>query len=312
MTSQFFKSLMDGIKAALSKPAAETSAAPTAADSPQFVDPDPVPKAILAEWALEPSRAWPYLNHRSGYTRQAALGALSGPITSAAQLIAIAQRLNDWVPEVRSAALAAADRLFPTAMPDVVEEAAPFLLSRWTLWQRWDNDGIAALDALIGQPRVVSQIVHSLSGKRFRKVSWRLEHLLRHDWIDHHLVELAQSAKEPSIRGLAFATLLRGEARWRSRSVRSAEELRYAVDKRAILFDKRPLTVGTDLGSLVEAGLRDRFAVVRWAAAGALVDRLVDIPDPERAIARLLTDKSRKVRERGQFLARREGIPVNG
>src|SRR5215217_5098915 len=300
MVSQFFRSLINWIKAAPREPKAEAVAPRSNFEPPRFVDHNVVTQTVLTEWASDPSMVWPFLNHRSGHTRQAALKSLSGPIVSVEELIALTQRLNDWVPEVRAGALVAAERLLPSALPDVIERAAPYLVSRWQVWERWDSEGIALIDALVGQPAVVQQIVHSLSGKRFRKVSWRLEHLLRHDWIDAHLLHLAQSAREPSIRKLAFATLLKEEARWRTPAVRSTGEIRYAVDKSPVVYDRRPLTVGVDRVALVENGLQDRFVAVRWLAAGALVDNLVEIPDRQAAITRLLADKSRKVRERGE------------
>ena len=260
----------------------------------------------------DPPLAWTVLRHRDGYLREAALKALTGPITLSSELIDIAERLNDWVPEVRVAALDAAHRLFPTAEPDIVAEAAPYLLSLWGIWQRWDSDGVATVDALVGQPEIINRIIHSLEDKRSRIGPWQLAHLLRHDWIDAHLPHLAQFAVHPQVRKLAFAVVLQGKAKWRSRFVRSAEEIKYSIEKSTAVFESRPLVASVDPAALVERGLRDRFAAVRWLAAGALVENLVEISDQERTINRLLSDKSRSVRERGKFLARREGIAFDG
>lgn len=225
--------------------------------------------------------------------------------------VARADRLNDWVPEVRTAALAAARRLFATASTDIVVAAAPYLLSRWSLWQRWEPPAIAEVDALLGQPDVVRQLTSGLMRARNGEAGRQLQHLLRHEWIDGFLVELARGAVQPQVRKVAFQTLLAGEARWRSPHVKRAEELRYAIYKSGLTFEHRPLTVHVDRNVLVEAGLRDRFASVRWLAAGALVESSVQVVREEQAIARLLKDKSRSVRERGQFLARRASV-ANG
>lgn len=255
--------------------------------------------------------AWPLMRHRNGYVREAALNALEVPIVSAEELRELADRLNDWVPEVRTAALAAARRLFATASTDAVVAAAPYLLSRWSLWQRWEPPAIAEVDALLGRPDVVRQLASGLMSARNGGVGRQLQHLLRHEWIDGFLVELARGAVQPQVRKVAFQTLLAGEARWRSPHVKRAEELRYAIYKSGLTFEHRPLTVHVDRNVLVEAGLRDRFASVRWLAAGALVESSVQVAGEEQAIARLLKDKSRSVRERGQFLARGASV-ANG
>lgn len=297
MTVQFFKSIFRRRRQASAKPVAPRHQNGRG--------------AVFDGLKTDPSIAWTVLQHPDGYLREAALKALTGPITLSSELLGIAERLNDWVPEVRAAALDATQRLFPTAGPDVVEEAAPYLLSRWGAWQRWDSDGVAAVDALVGQPEIINRIIHSLENKRSRIVSWQFVHLLRHDWIDAYLPHLAQFAVQPPVRKLAFATVLQGEAKWRSRFVRSAEEIKYSIDKSTVVFESRPLAASVDRTVLVERGLRDRFAAVRWLAAGALVENLVEISDRERTITRLLTDKSHSVRERGKFLARREGIPFD-
>ena len=61
---------------------------------------------------LTPGLASLFIFHRNGRVREAALARLSGGLPNPFLFAAVAWRLNDWVPQVRAAAVCCARRVF--------------------------------------------------------------------------------------------------------------------------------------------------------------------------------------------------------
>jgi hypothetical protein len=84
---------------------------------------NPRPRARV--WlAREPSPAVLFLFHRDGFIRQAALDVLPATAVTPFVFAGLARRLNDWVEQVRTAAVGCAARLFPDLDAIIVVDAA--------------------------------------------------------------------------------------------------------------------------------------------------------------------------------------------
>ena len=88
-----------------------------------------------------PELGWLYLFHGNGFYRQEAIEVLRSAPRSPFEFTAIVYRLNDWVGNVRSAALKYAARQFCNTAAAVVSESSFFLLSQANLLARWEPEG---------------------------------------------------------------------------------------------------------------------------------------------------------------------------
>src|SRR5688500_1724358 len=95
------------------------------------------------------------LFHRRGHAREEALERLTGGLRSPFFVVAVACRLNDWVPQVRRAARRCAERTFPLTEPAFLAEASIALVDRRQSWRRW-SDEAAVLDAMMARADVAT------------------------------------------------------------------------------------------------------------------------------------------------------------
>lgn len=246
-----------------------------------------------------------FLFHRDGFVREAALARMPAP-EAPFFLAALAWRLNDWAEPVRRAARRCAERAFPVIAPGVAVDAAPFLLTRWLHWRRWDRDGAAMVDALLARPDVSA----GLARQRFETetkgaLGRELRYALRMAGLDPYLPSLARNARLPAVRAVALRALLSGHASWPAGFAREWVDKRYGIERRVMQFGRRPLGERPPPDGLIAEGLRDKSAMVRRVAADALIDRRAAYPALDEAIAALARDRSAALRERAAWLERK-------
>lgn len=243
--------------------------------------------------------------HGDGRLREAALNRINHGLRSPFFFMAITYRLNDWVPQVRAAAATCAVRVFPKTDPDVIANAAIFLLDRKRYWRRWNSE-VLPLESTLTRADVIERIALILCRVQTGPAGSILRLTLRLPEIDNHLISLSVNAFLPSVRAAALGALIDGEARW----LGDVRERRW-IDKSMGRFHYLPAVVSRPvdrvrpLPDLVEQAALDRSAAVRRLASAALLKHHADLPNAEALIARLAMDKSRSIRERIEFLQNR-------
>lgn len=185
--------------------------------------------------------------------------------------------------------------------------AASFLLDRWRRWQRWGKGEIAIIDGMLRRPDVVERLVKDRFAQRLDgPLARELKYALRGPSLDPHLPFLDRAAKHPAVRATALQVLLRGEAVWPIGYGQEWIDKSLGRRRGVTLTAKRPLTIERiSVDDLIREGLRDRSSLVRRVAVDALIERHPTFPGVEEVIARLTHDRSRPVRERADFLARK-------
>ena len=256
-----------------------------------------VPKPAGAEYL--------FLFHRDGFLREQALHRLDGGLRSPFFFAALAYRLNDWVPQVRHAAHACAMRTFPLTDPDIVAEAAIFLLDRRQTWRRWDGEG-RVLDQAIARPEVVDRLALRLKEATTGPMASVLRNALRQPFMDRHLADLAAHATLPPVRATAARALIDGKATWPSGFRREWVNRIDGLSRRVTDYGERALPPGPPRETLIDRAASDRSAAVRRIAAAALIRYRDSLPDLEAVMQRLADDPSPGVRERIAFLRRQE------
>lgn len=248
--------------------------------------------------------AWLLTTDGDGYIREAAIWHLASPPQTPGRFVALILRLNDWVPQVRGAAVDAAARLFPQTGADTIIAAAPYILSRRFLWARWSGDERNVLDAAFQRPDVVAALTKCLLTGRTGALGATLRNALRTPCLDGELLRLAFDASLPPVRAVALRTLLEGRATWAAGHTWSWQDKSYGIRRRVPCLESRDLTASPPAPDLIRRGLKDPSAVVRRVAASALIARVDEMPDAAELAAALALDISRSVRERADFLLR--------
>jgi hypothetical protein len=249
-----------------------------------------------------PSSAWILSMDGDGHIREAALNRLHEPPTSAGRFVSIVLRLNDWVPQVRAAAMDAAGRLWSGTSAQCIATAAPHLLKQRFEWKRWNREAIQ-LDEVLARPDVEAALGRMFMDGQAGPLGMTLRHALRLPAFDSRLEELATEARLPSVRAVALKTALTGHAVWTVGYGWEWVDKVYGLRRRVSLTNSRRITSSYGI-DLLRRGLKDRSASVRKIAADALIERREFVPNGIELAANLANDKSPAVRERGEFLLR--------
>jgi hypothetical protein len=245
-----------------------------------------------------------FLFHRNGYVREAALAYLSAPPRSPFFLAVIAWRLNDWVRAVRIAARHYAERALPQTSPEIIADAAPFVLDRWRRWKRWEEANVEVVDRALQRPDVAPYLVDWLANCAVGPLGAMLRYALRGSSLDASLPALARNSVHPAVRAVALQTLIQRQASWPIGFGKEWVDKRYGLARQITLFAHRRVESQDGADVLIRMGLHDRSAAVRRVAADALIERRADFTNLDDAIAKLSSDKSPGLRERAAFLAR--------
>jgi hypothetical protein len=253
---------------------------------------------------IDPDYAWLLIFHKVGYVRQAALDAIQTPPTSPFYFAALALRLNDWVEPVRRSAKRCAQRVLPLASTEVTLEAAPFLLDRRFVWDRW-SDEKEVLDSAFSQKPVVQALAAVLKRSTTGPLASRLRFVLQFPAIDDHLPDLAANAREPAVRAVAYKCLLTRRASWPVGSEWIWIDKVYGQQKRVPKLQSRAIDTKRPIAELIREALRDRSAKVRTIAADSLIEARGQLPDEALLIERLAADRSPAVRLRADYLLQR-------
>jgi hypothetical protein len=257
-------------------------------------------EVAIAQMRHAPELATLFLFSANGYVRESALARIQ-TADSAFVLAAIAYRLNDWAAPVRRAATGCTKRVFAQADPEVVAEAALFLLDRKSHWRRTDADAVV-LDQAFARPDVVTCLIGRIATEQTAVVHQVFTHVLMSGLVDDRLLAIAQEASSAAVRATAFRTLIDGQATRRMGYDRQWIDKSFNISRRIPKFQSRPIERPAPLDRILELAARDRSAAVRRIAADGLVRHRRAVVDVD-GLARLLReDRSRAIRQRIAFI----------
>ncbi len=253
-----------------------------------------------------PGLAWLLLFHGDGYIRQKALEKLDHPPASEFEFAAIISRLNDWVGNVRSAAVDYTQLHFPATAESVVGEASFFLLPYSSLLVRWEEREQQAFQKAIYRPDVLDYLKNQFLMERLGHVGVVLKRLLEHPGFDHHLEELARSAFGPNVRAVAMNVLLKGQYRRFLGYKHVWLEEAWGVATSEPDYATRELDIPIDFEALLGIAYKDKSVKVRRMAADGLISKLKNATSKMDEIAQVLHhDKDPAVRDRIDFYFRK-------
>ena len=272
--------------------------------SPRFYWPDLQSRATDLELLrLTPRLEYLYIFHRDGYLREASLKKISGGLPSPFWFAAISWRMNDWGIPVQVAARRCAERVFPLTDAKVIAVAEVALLRRMQSWYRWRNETGLIYEAF-RRGEVVNELKQTLVTGTMGGLGWILRSLLQRPDHDQLLPILARDARLPEIRAIAARALFDGHAKWPIGQTWEWADKSLGRKRRIPVFDRRPLTVSVPLTELLRHAAKDKAAIVRSTAAGALVQHYATLENRDEIIGLLISDKNLSIQARADFVVR--------
>jgi hypothetical protein len=211
------------------------------------------------------------LSSPSGYERQRALDQITF-VASPFCLGLVMYRLNDWVPEIRAAAVRALGRIRPGLSRELFAECHRFYLSSKD-WGRIEDEGRRALEEIFSTPDARGDALLNIIAGRGNAAPMSLRRMLRFDDWDAHLPRIALEAAHPAVRQIALRSLFAGQHTWQ----------RHGPKTRAI-------KVEFDREVLMRAGLAYRTAATRLTALRAYARSLDEWSGADDLLHRMVLD----------------------
>lgn len=242
--------------------------------------------------------------HGSGYVREAALNQLTSPAATPFILATILLRLNDWVPQVRSAAARCIARITPDTPAPIVAEAIVSILivsKDWGRWQRKQD----VLDNLITRQDVAKELAILIANATTGPSTRLLNRILKTSALDEELLNLFHAANQPDVRAAALTVLLDGMARIETGKKQqwiSKVDGRYHIEP---VITERRIAINVDQLHLIRAAVVSNYAHVRKAALNGLIRHFLDTDDAKQIAQLLLTDKSPTNQQKAAFICNR-------
>lgn len=250
--------------------------------------------------------SWLDLCSGNGFERERCIRTIDGAAPSAFFFALVLQRLNDWVPQVRTAAREQV-RLIAAATPcqEVVQALSACLLNVESLGRMSTADR-EALFQLLELPGVADGIAQATMSTETGPVSRVLVQACRSPAMDSRLIRIAQDARQPAARATAWLALINGRLEWTTRRQWIWTEKQWCKGRFVAVTESRPLTVPSNRTQHLEWAAQDPSAYVRRTAAGLLIKHLDEIDrDVATVVARkLAADSWPLVAERGRYALR--------
>jgi hypothetical protein len=249
-----------------------------------------------------PFLTWLDLCSGDGFMRERTLRALSGAAPNHFFFAIAVRRLNDWVPQVRSAAC---ERLLSIANDSDPEDIVDVLCAVFPLWNSWgrmDKYGkqiLLEITSIETVARMLKSRIISLPAGPLASV---LAQAGQAPALDVYLPEIASNAIQPAVRAKAYRCLLDGKMSWLAGRKWEWTDIRYCKGHFKAMVCDRPLSIKISFEETLSAASVDRSPIVRCVAGDILIRESGTIGSLAFKLANLLaSDSHPSVAERGQF-----------
>lgn len=249
-----------------------------------------------------PLLSWIDLCSGDGFKRERTLRILTRRAPNRFFLAMAVRRLNDWVPQVRSAAREQLPSIAVASNPEDVVDVLCAVLPHWNSWGRSEDEGRQTL-LTIASIEAVTQVLKSrLISAAAGPLASVLGQVGQISVLDAYLPQIANSAIQPSVRAKAYKSLLDGKATWVAGRKWEWTDIRYCKGHFMPTLCDRPLTTKSPLEETLRAASLDRSAFVRRVAGDVLIRELGTLGALGFQLANILaSDPHSSVAERGEF-----------
>ncbi|PVE44740.1 hypothetical protein [Limnohabitans planktonicus] len=246
--------------------------------------------------------SWLDLCSHDGRKREAALRVNSADAPSAFLLALGLRRLNDWVPQVRSAARETLPELASNSEPQDVADVLWSLLEHWSTWGRMEPADREAVVAIASREPVSLALKSKIMSTTAGPAALVLSQCARLTSFDSWIGEFAQGAVQPTVRARAFRWMFVGRSSWVVGRKWKWTDVAYCKGKLEPILESRDLPANQPFMATLCAAMEDRSPMVRRVAAEFLIRELASIGDNAFVLAhRTASDPNPSVAERGNF-----------
>jgi hypothetical protein len=254
--------------------------------------------------------SWLDLCSGDGFRRERILRSLSDRAPNAFFLALALRRLNDWVPEVRSAARDRLPHLSARSAPEHVVDALWYTFAYWSSWGRAGDADQQVLIGLMSIGNVAAALKLRIRQATAGPASHVLSQAGRGSTLDESLPELAGTAIQPSVRAKAYRSLFEERVVWTVGRRWVWTQLQWCKGRFEPVLAERQLPKTEHISELLKAALNDRSPRVRRVAAEFLISHPDLFDSDARGIAvRLAADSNATVAERGRYLLKILEVP---
>ncbi len=261
------------------------------------------PSLFVNPFKPKTATCWLDICSGDGYRREAAAREFQSSQLNPLVLSLLFRRLNDHVPQVRSAAVTQLHQLLPQCEPEVVSEALVPLLLRWHTWSRVSSAEESVILEAISLPPVFDSLKQMIIESPVGPMALLLTQVGRIDAIDAELFNIARSAIQPSVRLRAYRAIVEGRMTWNGQPSwlprpNSPGQVVWGFAQKS-----RELTISHDVAEVLSAMVRDKAAMVRAVAGDFVVMHRVALGKTAKELAEVLAaDRASRVVERGRYL----------
>lgn len=251
-----------------------------------------------------PKLTWLDIVNADGYKREKSLRTLSKNGAPNAFSLALAvRRLNDWVPQVRTAAREVLPSLLKSTEPEYVAEVLCMLLINWHSWGKIEEADKRIFLDMIATEEIILLLKSHLMSSTSGPMPSLLSQIGRTDILDHYLNEIANNAVQPYVRAKAYRSLFESRMTWvKSREWQWIDKY-YGEKKLIPIIAERKIDVQTPFLELLNRSAIDRSPIVRQVAAEFLIRNIESLGIHARNLAeKFAADKSANVAEQGRFV----------
>jgi hypothetical protein len=260
-------------------------------------------KPKLAFWS-RPKELLTWLDIISwdGYRREKTLRTISGAAPNAFFFSLVLRRLNDWVPQVRTAAREKLPELAKSTAPIHVVEAICVSATNWHSWGRIESVDKEIILQIMQQDSLIDlfkkKLISSISGP----MATLFSQLGRTNILDKYIEEIASLAKQPFIRAKAYRCLFERKMSWSDGVHWEWTDKRYCQGHYITTISERKLSQEIPINDLLIRASADRSSIVRRVAAEFLIKELDNLGETAIAYANTFSiDTAKSVSERGLF-----------
>jgi len=246
-----------------------------------------------------------YLFHWDGYLREAAMRTPNALPLTPFWVAAIVIRLNDWVPQVRRAAVDCLTKALPKTDVGVLVDVATGLLHRRRQWKRGEEE-LTVLDDLVSAPGVLYGLIGYLRTAYGRAPHRTLIAVLKYPELDRALPGLMTAAPNPAVRAIAAHTLLVGQARWPVGTKYEWIDKSMGRRRQVLRFESRTIAAAISKDDVIAVVAADRSVQVRKVAMQALIDAPDLWSERQSLIDVMAKDHSRAIRAGIDYILRQQ------
>ncbi len=246
--------------------------------------------------------SWLDLCSSDGFIREKSLRSVLGPAPDGFLFSLALRRLNDWVPQVRSAAREHVPLIAERSKPSVIADALWSALPHFASWGRMTSEDRKVFLSLIA----IEQVAISLKNRIVNAVSGPSTKVLiqtgRITIVDSWLNEIATKSTQPSTRATAYRSLLERRMVWPIGRKWVWTDLKWCKGIYESVIEERQIKVTSPLEETISMAISDRSPTVRRVGAEFFIKHIDSFgADAQPLAERLAADRSHYVSERGRF-----------